>query len=564
MEGLRWRTFVAVLGVAASIVWVLPNLVNMDKMSWWPSKQKLNYGLDIQGGLHLVMGVDVDGVVKESTTRLIASMKSDMAKETVPFTDVKSEKPETGSVEIVTANAADKAKVEKFLADKYSTVLQVVGTTDTGVTARYFDSYLNDYKNRVIQQSIETIRNRIDEFGVAEPSISQQGANRILIQLPGMADAEKAKQLINTTAKLDFMIVSNELSSQQLQVMVAEAEKAGNFNMENTKYSDYVTRVNEALKGKLPEKTVVYFEKAPNVTTIDAGAIPYLLRTDTDLGGGALDDAFVGYDQYGSPQVSLQFNTAGAAKFADLTGNNVGKQMAIVLDKIVKSAPSVRDRISGGSAVITLGGGRDRNGMMDEAKMISTSLRAGALPASLEQLEERRVGPTLGADAIDKAKLGSYVGAAIIVIFMMLYYKSMGVVASFALGLNILGIFALLTTFGATLTLPGIAGIALTVGFAVDANVLINERIREELRLGHSIKVAVQEGYHRAMSAIIDANVTTAATAVVLLYFGTGPVRGFAVTLLIGIVTSMFANVFVSKVIVDTLVNKFNFKKLSV
>lgn len=564
MEGLRWRTFVAVLGVAASIVWVLPNLVNMDKMSWWPSKQKLNYGLDIQGGLHLVMGVDVDGVVRESTTRLIASMKSEMTKETVPFADVKSEKPETGSVEIVVANAADKAKVEKFLADKYSTVLQVVGTTDTGVTARYFDSYLNDYKNRVIQQSIETIRNRIDEFGVAEPSISQQGANRILIQLPGMADAEKAKQLINTTAKLDFMIVSNELSSQQLQVMVAEAEKAGNFNMENTKYSDYVTRVNEALKGKLPEKTVVYFEKAPNVTTIDAGAIPYLLRTDTDLGGGALDDAFVGYDQYGSPQVSLQFNTAGAAKFADLTGNNVGKQMAIVLDKIVKSAPSVRDRISGGSAVITLGGGRDRNGMMDEAKMISTSLRAGALPASLEQLEERRVGPTLGADAIDKAKLGSYVGAAIIVIFMMLYYKSMGVVASFALGLNILGIFALLTTFGATLTLPGIAGIALTVGFAVDANVLINERIREELRLGHSIKVAVQEGYHRAMSAIIDANVTTAATAVVLLYFGTGPVRGFAVTLLIGIVTSMFANVFVSKVIVDTLVNKFNFKKLSV
>lgn len=564
MEGLRWRTFVAVLGVAASLVWVLPNLVNLSEVSWWPSKQKLNYGLDIQGGLHLVMGVDVDGVVKESTTRLISTMKAEMTKENVAYADVKSEKPESGEVQVVVADAAAKAGVEKFISDKYSTVLQVVSSTDTSVTARYFDAYLNDYKNRVIQQSIETIRNRIDEFGVAEPSISQQGANRILIQLPGMADAEKAKQLINTTAKLDFMIVSHELNAQQLQVMIAEVEKAGNFNMENTKYSDYVTRVNEALKGKLPEKTVVYFEKAPNATTIDAGAIPYLLKTDTDLGGGALDDAFVGYDQYGSPQVSLQFNSAGGQKFADLTGNNVGKQMAIVLDKIVKSAPSVRDRISGGSAVITLGGGRDRNGMMDEAKMISTSLRAGALPASLEQLEERRVGPTLGADAIGKAKLGSYVGAAIIIIFMIAYYKSMGVVASVALGLNILGIFALLTTFGATLTLPGIAGIALTVGFAVDANVLINERIREELRMGHGIKVAVAEGYNRAMSAIIDANVTTAATAVVLLYFGTGPVRGFAVTLLIGIVTSMFANVFVSKVIVDTLVNKFNFKKLSV
>ncbi|AHZ84769.1 protein translocase subunit SecD [Bdellovibrio bacteriovorus] len=564
MEGLRWRTFVAVLGVAASLVWVLPNLVNLSEVSWWPSKQKLNYGLDIQGGLHLVMGVDVDGVVKESTTRLISTIKAEMTKDNVAYADVKSEKPESGEVQVVVADAAGKAAVEKFISDKYSTVLQVVSSTDTSVTARYFDAYLNDYKNRVIQQSIETIRNRIDEFGVAEPSISQQGANRILIQLPGMADAEKAKQLINTTAKLDFMIVSHEKTPQELQVMIAEVEKAGNFNMENTKYSDYVTRVNEALAGKLPEKTVVYFEKAPNATTIDAGAIPYLLKTDTDLGGGALDDAFVGYDQYGSPQVSLQFNSAGAQKFADLTGNNVGKQMAIVLDKIVKSAPSVRDRIAGGSAVITLGGGRDRNGMMEEAKMISTSLRAGALPASLEQLEERRVGPTLGADAIGKAKLGSYVGAAIIIIFMIAYYKSMGVVASVALGLNILGIFALLTTFGATLTLPGIAGIALTVGFAVDANVLINERIREELRMGHGIKVAVAEGYNRAMSAIIDANVTTAATAVVLLYFGTGPVRGFAVTLLIGIVTSMFANVFVSKVIVDTLVNKFNLKKLSV
>ncbi|WII71594.1 protein translocase subunit SecD [Bdellovibrio sp. 22V] len=564
MEGLRWRSALAVIGVVAALVWVMPNVVNFGEKSWWPSKQKLNYGLDIQGGLHLVMGVDVDGVVKESLNRLMTSMKAEMQKENVAFADIKSEKPEQGEMTITVANATDRAAIEQFLSSKYNTVLQVMGTTDTSVTARYFDAYLNEYKNRVIQQAIETIRNRIDEFGVAEPSISQQGANRILIQLPGMADAEKAKQLINTTAKLDFMIVSTEKTPQELQAMIAEAEKAGNYSMETLKYSDYVTRVNEDLKGKLPEKTVVYFEKSANATTMEAGAVPYLLKTDTDLGGGALDDAFVGYDQYNMPQVSLNFNAAGAAKFADLTGANVGKQMAIVLDKVVKSAPSIRDRIAGGSAVVTLGGNRDRNQMMDEAKMISTALRAGALPASLEQLEERRVGPTLGADAINKAKMGSYVGALIVVLFMVIYYRSMGAIASVALGINILSIFALLTSFGATLTLPGIAGIALTVGFAVDANVLINERIKEELRLGHSIKVAVKEGYHRAMSAIIDANVTTAATAVVLLYFGTGPVRGFAVTLLIGIVTSMFANVFVSKVIVDTLVNKFNFKKLSV
>lgn len=564
MEGLRWRSILAILGVVASIVWVVPNVVHFGENSWWPSKQKLNYGLDIQGGLHLVMGVDVDGVVKESTNRLLASMQTDMKKDNVPFAAVKSEKPEQGEIQITLSSPAEKASVEKFLADKYSTVLQVMESTDTVVSARYFDAYLNEYKARVVQQAIETIRNRIDEFGVAEPSISSQGSNRILIQLPGMADAEKAKQLINTTAKLDFMVVSHEKTPQELQALVAEAEKAGSYNLTTMKYSEYVARLNADLKSKLPEKTAIYFEKSANAATLEAGAIPYLLRMDTDLGGGALDDAFVGYDQYGGPQVSLHFSSAGATKFSDLTGNNVGKQMAIVLDKVVKSAPSIRDRISGGQAVITLGGGRDRNQMMDEAKMISTALRAGALPASLEQLEERRVGPTLGADAIDKAKMGSFVGAAIIVIFMLVYYKTMGAVASLALGINILGIFALLTSFGATLTLPGIAGIALTVGFAVDANVLINERIKEELALGHSIQVAIKEGYHRAMSAIIDANITTAATAVVLLYFGTGPVRGFAVTLLIGIVTSMFANVFVSKVIVDTLVHKFNFKKLSV
>ncbi|MNK07881.1 preprotein translocase subunit SecD [compost metagenome] len=563
MSGLRLRAIVAIFGVLWAIVYLMPNFINFSD-KWWFTKQKINYGLDIQGGLQLVMGVDVDGVVRESTTRLIATLKSETQKEGIPVTDVKSENPELGEVDLVLADAGAKAKVEKFLADKYGTVLQVMSATDNSIKARYFDSYLMDYKDRVIQQSIETIRNRIDEFGVAEPSITKQGDSRILIQLPGMADAEKAKQLVNTTAKLDFMIVSHEVPPQELQAMIAAVEKAGNYNMETMKYSEYVNKVNADLKGKLPEKTAVYFEKSENATKMEMGAVPYLLRTDTDLTGGALDDAFVGYDQYGAPQVSLQFNSAGAAKFADLTGGNIGKQMAIVLDKVVKSAPNIKDRIAGGAAVVTLGGGRDRNQMMDEAKMISTALRAGALPAALEQMEERRVGPSLGSDALDKAKMGSFIGAALIILFMFIYYKGMGAVANISVVLNILCLFALLSSLGATLTLPGIAAIALTVGFAVDANVLINERIKEELALGHSLKVAIQEGYHRAMSAILDANITTAATAVILLYFGTGPVRGFAVNLLIGVATTMFANVFVSKVIVDFLVNKVGIKKLSI
>lgn len=564
MEGLRWRSILAALGVALSIAWVIPTFFDLDEKSWFPVKQKINYGLDIQGGLHLVMGVDVDGVVKESVTRLLTSLKTDMTNKNIAHTDIKSEQPTQGEVTISFANAGDKKAIESYLTENYPTVLQVVSSTDKAITTRYFDAYLIDYKNRVIQQSIETIRNRIDEFGVAEPSISQQGPSRIMVQLPGMADAERAKALINTTAKLDFMIVSNEVRPEELQVFISEAEKAGNYNMGTMKYSEYTSRLNEDLKAKLPEKTVVYFAKSENAESLETGAIPYLLKTDTDLGGGALDDAFIGYDERGNPNVSLRFNSGGAARFADLTGANVNRQMAIVLDRVVKSAPNITERIAGGSASITMGGGRDRNATMDEAKMIATALRAGALPASLEQLEERRVGPTLGADAIKKAEMGTYIGGILIVIFMLAYYKFMGLIASITLGLNVVSLFALMASFGATLTLPGIAGIALTIGTAVDANVLINERIRDELRKGVGIKSAIKEGYHMAMSAIIDSNLTTAATAIVLLYFGTGPVRGFAVTLLMGIVTSMFANVFVSKVIVDTLVHKFNFKKISV
>ncbi|WP_413291292.1 protein translocase subunit SecD [Bdellovibrio sp. HCB337] len=563
MESLRWRSIFAVVGVALALIWVTPNVVNLEN-KWWPSKAKLNFGLDIQGGLHLVMGVDVQGVVAESANRLVASLKTDLAKENIAVSDVKTLKPAEGEITVTVPDAATKEKAKEYFAKNYATVLQEMNSTDTELTFRYFDAHLNDYKQKVIHQAIETIRNRIDEFGVAEPSITQQGANRILVQLPGMADAERAKELINTTAKLDFMIVSTEMPMQSLQSLIADAEKAGAYSMATMKYSEYVTRLNKDLQGKIPEKTVVYFEKSENAAKMEIGAIPFLLRTDTNLDGGALDDAFVSYGQYGEPEVALTFNSSGANRFADLTGGNVGKSMAIVLDKVVKSAPNIKDRIAGGRAVITLGGGRDRQKGMDEAKMIATALRAGALPASLEQLEERRVGPSLGSDSIQKAKMGSYIGALLILIFMAVYYKSMGVIADICLGVNILSVFALLTSLGATLTLPGIAAIALTVGFAVDANVLINERIREEIAKGSSWKHAIQEGYHRAMSAIVDANITTAATAVVLLYFGTGPVRGFAVNLVIGVLTTMFANVFVSKVIVDTLVNKFGVKKLSV
>lgn len=563
MENLRSRTVLAVLGLLLALIWVMPNVVNLQD-KWWPSSKKLNYGLDIQGGLHLVMGVDVAGVVSESATRLAGSLKAELEKEGIAITSVKVTKSDLGEIEVVFPSSDLKDKIVKLIDDRYATTLQVINSTETSVSLRYFDTYLREYKTKVIHQAIETIRNRIDEFGVAEPSISQQGSDRILVQLPGMADAEKAKALINTAAKLDFMMVADDKTPANLPMMISDAEKAGSYNIGTLKYSDYVSRLNLDLKGKLPEKTMVLFEKNENAQTMEAGRVPFLVHTDTDLGGDSLDDAFVSFNQYGAPEVAIRFNGMGSNKFKNLTGSNIGKRMAVVLDKVIKTAPVIQTQIGDGHAVITLGGGRDREKSMEEARMISTSLRAGALPATLEQLEERRVGPTLGADSIHKAQRASWIGAVIILLFMILRYRQMGLVSDVSLTVNILSVFALLSSLGATLTLPGIAGIALTVGFAVDANVLINERMREELRKGSSFAGAVKEGYSRAMSAILDANITVAATAIILLYFGTGPVKGFAVTLLIGIVTTLFANVFVSKVLVDLLVHRFGVKKLSV
>lgn len=566
MENYRWRVIGAIVGVLTAIVLLTPNFMDTSKLNWWPAKKKLNYGLDIQGGIHLVMGVDINGVMSETATRQANSLKKELSTQAtskVELVNFKITNSANGEMEFEFHNAADADAANKYVADRYGTVLQTIERRDKFTVYRYLDNYLVELKQKVVAQSIETIRNRIDEFGVAEPSISQQGDNRILVQLPGKADAEQAKKLINTTAKLDFMIVDDTVNYGELQKWIKDAETAGNFTMATLKYSDYVNKINEALRSKLPEKSALYFGKAENARTLDAGSVPYVLKADTGLGGTDLDDATISFGQFGDPQVALRFNTVGAGKFADITGNNINKRMAIILDRIVKSAPNIQTRIGDGNAVITLGQ-RNHQDSLDEAKMISTALRAGSLPAALEQLEERRVGPTLGADSVKQAQMGAYAGAFLIFMFLILYYRAMGVVASTSIAVNVLSGLGLLTALGATLTLPGIAGIALTVGFAVDANVLIQERIKEELVKGASWKLAVKEGYSRAMSAILDSNVSVAAVAVILLNFGTGPIRGFAVTLLIGIATTLFANVFVSKVIVDTLIYKWNVKNISI
>ncbi|RME18320.1 MAG: protein translocase subunit SecD [Bdellovibrio sp.] len=467
-------------------------------------------------------------------------------------------------IHIVASSADSAKKIKEFIEKNYAGVLQVLEQEGNALDVRYYDSRIRQYKKQVIEQAIEVIRNRIDAFGVAEPSISAQGEDRILVQLPGLKDAAQAKALINRTAKLNFRGVVEKPSQTELVKMIREAEKKGGYALgkNGMTYDKYIKRLNEDLKDKLPPHTMIVFEKLENAVKMEDGKRPYLIETESDLTGAELEDASVGQDEYGKPRVNFRFSVEGRRKFAALTDKYKGGRLAIVLDNVVKSAPTVRKKIDSSAAVIDLGGVRDYDSAFKEAKFIATALRAGALPAKLQQLEERTVGPSLGAESIAKGERAGLIGSLLVLVFMLLYYRTLGVVADLALLFNILLILAALTSLGATLTLPGVAGIVLTVGMAVDANVIIFERIKEELRKGVGIRAAVQEGFSRAFSAIFDSNITTAAACIILMYFGTGPVRGFAVTLLCGIITSMFTAIFVSRAMVETLVGTFGVKKL--
>lgn len=561
MKISTWKVLSIVAVLAWTVFTLLPNFVkSTEKMLG--SKNKIKYGLDIQGGLHLVMGVDVNGVVTESLKRLGENLKENLQKEGITLSDL-AVAQDGQSLTLTSATEGDTEKLKTFMGSNYQT-LQVANTSGLSTTFKYVDGHLSSLKKRTVEQSIETIRNRIDEFGVSEPSISAQGEDRILVQLPGIEDSAKAKDLINRTARLEFQIVSNKHSMQEVAGWITEAETKGNFKPADMKYQQYVARLNKELAGKLPPNTHVLFGRDENSGGTNSPKIPYLLETNTNLGGESLSDASVHFGQYGDPQVNLVFNPFGAKRFEELTGANVDRQMAIVLDDVVFSAPNIRTRIAGGSAVIELGRSRDRNAQMNEANTISMALRAGSLPAKLEQLEERTVGPTLGADSIQKGINAGLIGSVLIMIMMIVIYKASGVLASVGVTLNILLTLAILSALDATLTLPGIGGMALTVSMAVDANIIIYERMKEEIKAGRSVEQVIREGFNRAFSAIFDSNVTIALTAFILFYFGTGPVKGFAVTLLIGMATTMFCAVFVPRTVFELAVEKFGLKKISI
>lgn len=563
IENLRARVVIIIFVLLSAVLYVLPNFVQLPE-GWWFTKDKIVYGLDIQGGTYLVMGVDVKGVIDEKIARISRSISGDLTAKAIPFESVRVDPAEREHVLVKLKSEGDIESFKKYLESSYSGVLQVLRASGTELTVSYYDVEVDEFKKQIVNQSIGVLRNRIDEFGVAEPLIAAQGTDRIIVQLPGIKDSARAKELINRTAKLDFRIVSEEMKDAQLVSLVDEAEKKSGYALgkDGMRYSAYVKRINQDIKDKLPAGTIVAFEKLENVTNLEAGKRPLLLRTDTDLSGDQLEDASVAPGQYGEPEVIFRFDVEGRRKFAEITGANVNKRMAIVLDEVVQSAPVIQGKIDSDSARITLHR-RDYKEAMAEATLTATTLRAGALPAALTQLEERTIGPSLGADSVAKGRMASIVGCILIFLFMAFYYRGLGLVADLALLVNFLLTLAILTSLGTTLTLPGIAALALTIGMSVDANVIVFERIKEEARKGASAKVAIREGFANAFSAIFDANVTSIATSVVLLYYGTGPVKGFAVTLIAGVVTSMFSAIFFSRTILELLATRINIKKLA-
>ncbi len=555
IKSLTTRIGIIVTIILVSAYIFAPNLISKEKALGWLPTQSLVYGLDIQGGLHLVLGVDTPGVIGEKLNRLGDLLKEEINNKNPGMVSAISFKKDGVNPQI--QFTGDLSVINSYVRQYYAGILQSVTSASGTSTFQYFETYVNSIKKQIVVQAIEVIRNRIDSFGVSEPYIAAQGTERIVVQLPGIneKDYEQAKDLINRAARLEKMIVSSEMTLTQLNVLVKEAEAAGNYTIGTKqegglKYIDYVRRLNQDLKEKLPAQTELVFQKLSNVTEITDGKSPMLVKNDVVFSGDKISDAFVGVGEYGQPVVNFSVASEGRAEFAKLTGENIDKPMAIILDKVVMSAPNIGGRLKEGG-IITLGTGQE---IQQEAEFLTNVLRAGALPASLEQLEERTVGPTLGADSIKAGKQAGLLGLLFVLIFMIGWYRLAGAVAGFALAINIFLILTILTSLGATLTLPGIAGIVLTVGMAVDANVIIFERIKEELLKGSGLRAAIKDGFAQAFSAIFDANVTTAAVCLVLMFYGTGPIKGFAVTLIWGVATSMFTAIFLTRTVVEALV----------
>lgn len=566
----RFSFFLIVTGI--SIYTLIPTVMNFDpEKSSYPVKSKINLGLDLQGGLYMVLGIDFKKVYADEVTNYIKKVQSTLRDEEIPteLGSLTKTDPLDPQYSIKILDSGNMQRAKDVIREYFSYPLRITGEEGNEIAYSLGREFRNEIEGNAVKKSIEVIRNRIDEFGVTEPEIVSLGSDRIVIQLPGVKDIERAKALIGKTAKLEFKIVHDELAIggtrfSELQKLMDDAKAAGIEYKRGQRFSEYVEKMNAFYKD-MPKNHELAFEKKLNPVTNEVEQLsPYVVEAETKLTGEALQDATVRIDQQNNqPYVGLTFKSAGAKIFEKVTGDNVNRRMAVILDGNVYSAPNIQQRIGGGNAQITLGQG-DYNALLKEARDLSLVLRAGALPVELEFQEQRIVGPSLGADSIAKSKTAGILASILVFLFILIYYKVSGVIAAKTLFANVIFVLACLVGLEATLTLPGIAGIALTVGMAIDANIIIYERIKEELRGGTPVREAVETGFARAFWTILDANLTTAVAGLMLLNFGTGPIRGFAVTLIIGIICTVYTAYFVSKIYFQLYMDKTRGQKISI
>jgi preprotein translocase subunit SecD len=497
---LLQRVVIAAGVIIGAVLCLLPSVIRDDFFSQKWFTRPLALGLDISGGVHLVYSVQAHEAVKSRLQSTLNGVRTELRAQKIAVTQSQVTPANAVELTLLTDSFVEQAK--RLVEEKFKDLVFETQTVEAGrpkLTYSMPPKLIAETEMQAVEQAVETLRNRVDQYGVAEPLIQRAGERRIILQMPGVSDVESVKKMVGKVARLEFR-------------MVADATTAAGV-------------------GKLQLK--------------DQRGAPVTVEDQALMTGDAVADARVGIDAAGKVEVELVLSTAGAKTFGRITTENVRRDMAIILDNVVYSAPRINEPITGGTASISGGFSTE------EARQLKIVLKAGALPASLKVEEERYVGPTLGKESIKKGILAMVVGVIAIIFFMVIYYKKSGAVAAFTLILNAVLLIAALSLFGATLTLPGLAGLALTIGMAVDSSVIIFERIRDELRAGVSRDLAVHAGFDKALTAIIDANVTTLLTGAVLYYFGTGPIRGFAVTLCVGVVTTLYCAVILSRLCFD-------------
>jgi len=549
-RNLLYRTLAVVAVTVLSVVYLVPSVVP-SLPAWWKTvlpDKAIRLGLDLQGGMHLVLEVQTEKALEFSVDRSVEDLKRELQSEQIAVAGISRDGSRSLVVQLADpARTEDVAAVmkDRFPTFQRSTTEVAPGQLKYTLTNREVDRV----RDLAMEQSLDTVRRRVDELGLSEPIIQRQGNDSILVQLPGEENAEHAKTIIGRTGTLEFKIVAENKSVES--VLGGEDP----CRLRGPERNQALARINARIGGNL--EVLCGSETEP--LSGRSRPVAYLLEKKTLMTGDVIADARPRPDTNvpGNYYVSLTFNSRGANLFEEITSKNVGRRLAIVLDNAVNSAPQIRERIAGGQAQIT------GNFDIREARDLTIVLRQ-ALPVPLAIAEERTVGPSLGHDSIRQGMLSFAVGSVLVIIFMALYYRGAGVLADAALLINVAYMLAGLAAFGATLTLPGIAGIVLTMGIAVDANVLINERIREELRAGKTVRGAVEAGYERAFPAIVDTHVTTFLSGLILFQFGSGPVKGFAVMLCIGLVTTIFTAYFCTRVWHDIRVQVHKIRTVSI